>query len=91
MSNTTNLLWRNLFFSAIFSAIFALQIFAQTAPPKAEVRNVTDEYFGQKITDPYRWMENVKADETQKWFRAHENGGASASGDNERQTRFAAR
>jgi len=70
MSNTTNLLWRNLFFSAIFSAIFALQIFAQTAPPKAEVRNVTDEYFGQKITDPYRWMENVKADETQKWFRA---------------------
>ncbi|HEV8159058.1 MAG TPA: hypothetical protein VGP58_08515, partial [Pyrinomonadaceae bacterium] len=70
MNDTTNLSRRKLFFGAFFSAIFALQIFAQTAPPKAEVRNVTDEYFGQKITDPYRWMENVKADETQKWFRA---------------------
>jgi len=70
MNDTTNLSRRKLFFSVFFTAIFALQIFAQTAPPKAEVRNITDEYFGQKITDPYRWMENVKADETQKWFRA---------------------
>ena len=57
MNDTTNLSRRKLFFGAFFSAIFALQIFAQTVPPKAEVRNVTDEYFGQKITDPYRWME----------------------------------
>jgi len=70
MNDITNLSRRNLFFSALFTTILALPIFAQTAPPKAEVRNVTDEYFGQKITDPYRWMENLKADETQKWFRA---------------------
>jgi prolyl oligopeptidase len=45
-------------------------IFAQSMPPKARVDNVTDEYFGVKVTDPYRWMEDLKADETQKWIRA---------------------
>ena len=69
MNKTINLSRRVFFFGVIFSAIFALQIFAQNAPPKAEARNVTDEYFGQKINDPYRWMENLKADETQKWFK----------------------
>ncbi len=70
MNDAINLLRQKLFFGVILSVIFALQIFGQNAPPKSEVRNVTDEYFGQKITDPYRWLENAKADETQKWFRA---------------------
>jgi prolyl oligopeptidase len=26
-------------------------------PPSAEIRPVVDDYFGTKITDPYRWME----------------------------------
>jgi prolyl oligopeptidase len=42
----------------------------QTAPPKARVDNVTDEYFGVKVIDPYRWMEDLKADEVQKWMQA---------------------
>lgn len=70
MNDTTNLSRWKLFIGVIFSAIFTFQVFGQNAPPKAEVRNATDEYFGQKITDPYRWLENLKADETQKWFRA---------------------
>jgi prolyl oligopeptidase len=44
-------------------------VFSQQQPPKAEVRNVTDDYFGQKIVDPYRWMENSKSDETQRWMK----------------------
>ncbi len=47
----------------------AISIFAQTGPPKAEVREVKDTYFGQTISDPYRWLEDAKSDETQKWFR----------------------
>ncbi len=43
---------------------------AQNAPAKAEVRNVSDEYFGQKITDPYRWLEDLKAGETQRWIKS---------------------
>ena len=69
MSITTNLSRRKLFLGVILSAFFALQIFAQNAPPKAEVRNVMDEYFGVKTVDPYRWMEDLKSDEMQKWMR----------------------
>lgn len=49
---------------------FTLSILAQTAPPKAEMREVKDMYFGQTIVDNYRWLENLKSDETQKWMRA---------------------
>ena len=70
MSKTTNLSRRELFFGMILSAVIALQVFAQNAPPKAEVRNVTDEYFGQKITDSYRWMEDLKSKETSAWMKA---------------------
>lgn len=45
----------------------------QAAPlsqPVAPVRPVTDTYFGTKIVDPYRWMENLESDEVQTWMKA---------------------
>lgn len=42
---------------------------AQTVPPKARLDNVTDEYFGVRVTDPYRWMEDLKSDEVRKWMK----------------------
>jgi prolyl oligopeptidase len=39
-------------------------------PPAAPVRAVTDEYFGVQVTDPYRYMENLKDPAVQAWIAA---------------------
>jgi prolyl oligopeptidase len=38
--------------------------------PVAPARPVTDTYFGQTVTDPYRWLENLSSPETQAWMKA---------------------
>src|SRR3984957_2256020 len=38
--------------------------------PVAPVRPVTDEYFGVKVADPYRYMENLQDAEVVAWFKA---------------------
>jgi prolyl oligopeptidase len=43
---------------------------ASKTPPVAPVRPVTDEYFGVKVVDPYRYMENLKDPEVAGWFKA---------------------
>jgi len=40
------------------------------SPPVAPVRPVSDDYYGTKIVDPYRYMENLKDPEVQAWMRA---------------------
>ena len=40
-----------------------------TAPPVAPVKDVVDYYFGTKVSDPYRYMENLKDPEVQAWFK----------------------
>lgn len=39
------------------------------APPVAAIKPVTDEYFGVRVTDPYRNMEDLKDPEVQAWFK----------------------
>ena len=34
------------------------------------MREVTDDYFGTKVTDPYRWLENTKDPEVVAWMKA---------------------
>ena len=60
----------------LFIFRFALLVFAaattalaQTAPPVAPVKPVVDDYFGTKVTDPYRYMEDLKSDEVQTWMK----------------------
>lgn len=50
--------------------LIASSAFAQTPPPVAAVRPVTDDYFGTKVVDNYRYFENLKDPEVQQWMKA---------------------
>jgi prolyl oligopeptidase len=50
--------------------LFASGTYAQQGPPKAPVHEVTDTYFGQKLVDPYRWMEDSKNQDFVAWMKA---------------------
>jgi prolyl oligopeptidase len=41
-------------------------------PPVAPVRMVTDEYFGVKVPDPYRYMEDLANPEVAAWFKGQD-------------------
>jgi prolyl oligopeptidase len=43
---------------------------AQAPPPPTPVREVTDDYFGTKVADPYRWLENQSDPEVVAWMKA---------------------
>lgn len=40
------------------------------SPPSAPVRPITDTYYGTKVVDPYRYMENLADPEVQSWIKA---------------------
>jgi prolyl oligopeptidase len=43
---------------------------AQSKLPNTPVRDVTDEYFGVKVVDPYRWLEITSDPEVVAWMKA---------------------
>ena len=43
---------------------------AQYAYPATKTDTVTDTYFGKTYADPYRWLENLNADDVTAWFKA---------------------
>ena len=44
--------------------------FSQAHLPKTPVREVIEDYFGTKVTDPYRWLENTSDPEVGVWMKA---------------------
>ena len=60
------------FISAVSLTLLTQLAAAQTnTAPIAVVRNVTDNFFGTTITDPYRYFENKKLPEAVQWMKAH--------------------
>jgi len=59
---------KNIFLTAglFLSQIISAQYNYPVTPEKA----VVDDYFGTKITDNYRWLEDLKNPEVEKWFKA---------------------
>ncbi|MGH8127748.1 MAG: prolyl oligopeptidase family serine peptidase [Gammaproteobacteria bacterium] len=47
----------------------AITASAASAPPVAPIKPVTDTLYGVKVTDPYRYMENLKDPAVEKWFK----------------------
>ena len=40
-----------------------------TAPPVAPIRPETTDYYGMKVVDPYRYIENLKDPQVDEWFK----------------------
>jgi prolyl oligopeptidase len=51
-------------------AAISASALAQSSPPVAPVRDVTDTYFGVSVPDPYRYMEDLKNAEVVAWMKA---------------------
>src|ERR1700683_4823184 len=66
-------------FLAVLLAAFSIDVQAQTSSssvhhpaPVAPVKPVIDDYRGIKVSDPYRYMENVQDPAVQSWFKAQD-------------------
>src|ERR687895_674266 len=62
-------------FAAVSAVLIASLAFASTfaqssPPPAAPVEDVVDEYFGVRVADPYRYMEDFKDPKVQSWVKA---------------------
>ncbi len=53
----------------IVSLLSAVITSAQILLPKTPVREVTDDYFGTRVVDPYRWLENTSDPGVIAWMK----------------------
>jgi prolyl oligopeptidase len=59
--------------ACLAACISGAALLAQTsslAYPKPHTGNVVDSYFGTKVADPYRWMEDLGSPELKRWVDA---------------------
>lgn len=54
------------------SVLFPMACLAQYQYPETRTEIVSDMYFGTKIDDPYRWLENVKDENVVQWLKAQD-------------------
>lgn len=58
--------------SIMLAIIFNVPVNAQNQYnyPSTEKQLITDEYFGEKVADPYRWLEDDRSAKTEEWVKA---------------------
>ncbi len=59
-----------LLLSLLFSVLFMMNTKAQLTYPITNKVDTIDQYFGKKVPDNYRWLEDDKSDETKAWVTA---------------------
>ncbi|MDO5616015.1 MAG: prolyl oligopeptidase family serine peptidase [Cruoricaptor ignavus] len=55
--------------SAVFLTSCATQNMTKQDYPETKKVNHTDTYFGQQVADPYRWLEDDRAEDTKDWVQ----------------------
>ncbi len=56
------------------AVLFAVSTNAQSLQyPKTRKTEQKDDYFGTSVSDPYRWLEDDRSDETAKWVQTENN------------------
>jgi len=53
----------------ILLMLLGTTLFLKAQQPVAPINIVTDEYFGQKVDDPYRYLEDMKDSTVVNWFK----------------------
>ncbi len=56
-------------FAIVIASISSILACAQSKLPATPVHEVTDNYFGTKVTDPYRWLEKTSDPEVIQWMK----------------------
>lgn len=51
----------------VFFVLLTISNFAQLKYPETKKVDVVDDYFGTKVADPYRWLEDDNSEETARW------------------------
>ena len=56
--------------AVVFLVSISASCLAQLTYPVTKKVNQSDDYFGTKVSDPYRWLEDDKSEETKRWVDA---------------------
>lgn len=60
----------SIFLICLWLALTATADGQRPAPPSTPTRPVTEIFFGKKVVDNYRWIEDLKSPEVQGWFKS---------------------
>src|SRR5262249_9226749 len=66
---------RNIFLivlAVVAAFVSSRPLLAQSGPPATERQDLTETFFGTRVTDPYRWLENWKDGKGAEWLKAQD-------------------